>query len=209
MCQVYFILFFTFTILYWFCHTSIWICHGYTHVPHPEPLSHFPPCTISLGHPSAPAPSILYHVSGLVIHFIYDIIHVSMPFSQIIPPSPSPTESKRLFYNYNIVVVFAIHWHESAIRVQASGSFMMSWLFQSGGQSTGVSAPASVLEMNIQGWLPGLQEMQTGNFSPKWDRSFWVLTFRRWLEGPCLRANHLSDKFSSVSTMILSELCIT
>ena len=34
---------------------------------------------------------------GLVIRFLYDIVHVLMPFSQIIPP-PSPTESKRRFY---------------------------------------------------------------------------------------------------------------
>ena len=35
---------------------------------------------------------------GLVICFTCDNIHVSMLFSQTIPPSPSPTESKRLFY---------------------------------------------------------------------------------------------------------------
>ena len=56
---IYFTLFY-FTILYWFCHTSTWIHHRCTWVPNPEPPSHFPPYTISLGHPSAPAPSILY-----------------------------------------------------------------------------------------------------------------------------------------------------
>ena len=36
----------------------------------------------------------------------------------------------------------------------ASGSFQMSHFFTSGGQSTGVSASASVLLMNIQDWFP-------------------------------------------------------
>ena len=35
------------------------------HVPHPEPSSLLPPCTIPLGRPSAPAPSIQYHASNL------------------------------------------------------------------------------------------------------------------------------------------------
>ena len=36
----------------------------------------------------------------------------------------------------------------------ASGSFPVSQLFTSGGQSPGASASASVLPMNIQGWFP-------------------------------------------------------
>ena len=66
-----------FTILYWFCHTSTWICHRYTRVPHPESPSHLPPRTIPLGHPSAPAPSILYHTSNLDWQFIsYMILYM-------------------------------------------------------------------------------------------------------------------------------------
>ena len=42
---------------------------------------------------------------GLVIYFTYGNIHVSMLFCQIIPPSPSPTESKSLFF---ISVSFAV-----------------------------------------------------------------------------------------------------
>ena len=36
----------------------------------------------------------------------------------------------------------------------ATGSFLISWLFTSGGQSIGVSASASVLPMSIQDWFP-------------------------------------------------------
>ena len=35
---------------------------------------------------------------GVAIYFIYVNIHVSMLFSQIIPPLPSPTESNSLFF---------------------------------------------------------------------------------------------------------------
>ena len=67
---------FYFTILYWFCHTSTWIRHGCTWVPNPEPPSHLPPHTISLGHPSAPAPSILYPASNLDCQFISYILYM-------------------------------------------------------------------------------------------------------------------------------------
>ena len=51
----------------------------------------------------------------------------------------------------------------------ASGSFPMSLLFASGGQSIGASASASGLPMNIQGWFPlgltGLVSLQSKGLS--------------------------------------------
>ena len=44
---------------------------------HPEPLSHLPPRTITLSHPSAPAPSILHPASNLDWRFIsYMILYM-------------------------------------------------------------------------------------------------------------------------------------
>ena len=72
----YFLLFFKFKFIYFnwrlitlqYCigfAISTWIHHRCTRVPHPETPSHLPPCTIPLGHLSAPAPSILYPASNL------------------------------------------------------------------------------------------------------------------------------------------------
>ena len=91
-----FILFFNFTVLYWFCHSSKWICHGYTCVPHPEPFSLLPPHTITLGRPSVPAPSIQYHALNLdwrlISYIILYIVQCHSPKSS--HPLPLPQSPK-------------------------------------------------------------------------------------------------------------------
>ena len=62
---------------------------------YPPPSPYHPPGPSQCTSPKHP---VLCIKPGLATRFIYDIIHISMPFSQIIPPSPSPTESKRLVF---------------------------------------------------------------------------------------------------------------
>ena len=82
-------------------------------------------------------PPTAYHLSGssprtspkhplsciehsLAIRFLPDSIHVSMPFSQIIPPSPSPTEPKSPLYTSVSLLLSCIqghHYHLSKFHI--------------------------------------------------------------------------------------------
>ena len=95
--ELYFILFLNFTILYWFCHISKWICHKHTRVPHPEPSS-LPISSLWVIPVHQPQASSIVHPAwtGDSFHiWYYTYFNAILPNH---PPSPSPTESKRLFY---------------------------------------------------------------------------------------------------------------
>ena len=107
-----------------FWHTLRWISHGCTCVPHPESPAHLP----SPSHPSgsfqctSPGHPVSCIKPGLAIFFTYDNIHVSMLFSQIIPPAPSPIESKRLFYtsvSFLLSHIQGYHYHLSKFHIYA------------------------------------------------------------------------------------------
>ena len=76
------------------------------------------------------------------------------------PPCPSPTpgiysNSCPLSQWCHPTISSSVIPFSSRLRsFPASGSFPMSQFFTLGGQSTGVSASASVLPMNIQDWFP-------------------------------------------------------
>ena len=70
---------------------------AYTCSPFWTPLTSIPVPSLWVIPVHQPQASVSCIELGLAIRFLYDIIHVLMPFSQIIP-CPSRTESKRLFY---------------------------------------------------------------------------------------------------------------
>ena len=65
-------------------------------------------------------------------------------------------------------------------------SFPVNWVFTSGGQSIGVSASASVLPMNIQGWFP--------------------LGWSSWIS---LQSKGLSRVFSSTTVKSINSLALS
>ena len=76
--------------------------------------------------------------------------------------SPCPSPAPEVYSNsypssrqcHPTISSSAVSFFSCPQSLPASGSFVMSQLFAWGGQSTGVSALASVLPMNIQDWSP-------------------------------------------------------
>ena len=96
----------------------VYMCYpSWTPLPTPSP-SH---CSAS-SQCTSPEHSVSCIKPGLAIHFTYDNLHVSMPFSHTIPPSPSPTESKRLF-NTSVSLLLShiqgYHYHLSKFHIYA------------------------------------------------------------------------------------------
>ena len=79
--------------------------------------------------------------------------HTRLPY-----PSPTPRAYSNLGSSsrwcHTIISSSVITFSISLQSFPASGSFLRSQFFTSGGQSIGVSASASVLPMNIQDWFP-------------------------------------------------------
>ena len=102
-----------FTILWWFLpyidmnqHRCTCVPQSQTPVPPPSPSHPFglSQCT------GFQCPVSCLEL-GLVFYFTYGNIHVLMLFSQIVPPSPSPTESKSLFFTSVSLLLSRIWGH--------------------------------------------------------------------------------------------------
>ena len=120
----------------------IFLCKG--------PVSHFIECLTSLA-------------SDIQIQFGHSTVSDSLQPHEpqhAGPPCPSPTpgvypnQCPLSQWCHPTVSSSVLPFSSCPQSFPASGSFQLSQLFASGGQSIGVSASASVLPMNIQDWFP-------------------------------------------------------
>ena len=121
---------------------------------------------IQLNSPALQADSLLlsHHRSSLVIAIVQSLSCVSnslrphgLQHTRLPCSSPSPracSNSCPLSWWCHPIISFSVILFSCLQSFPASGSFPMSWLFASGGQSSGASASASALPMNIQGGFP-------------------------------------------------------
>ena len=89
--------------------------------------------------------------------------HCGLQHTRLPCPSPSPgacSNSRPLSRWCHPTIILCCPLLLLPSVFQASGSFLMSWPFASGGQNIRASASASVLPMNIQDWFPlGLTDL--------------------------------------------------
>ena len=107
-------------------------------------------------------------------------------------PSPTPracSNSCPLSLWFHPAILTSVIPFSSCLQsFPASGSFPMSQLFTSGGQSTGVSASVSVLPMNIQDWFP-------------LECTVWIS-----LQSKGLSESSPTPQFKSINSLVLSFL---
>ena len=119
------------------------------------------------------------------------------------PPCPSPTPgvhsnscpSSR--WCHPAISSSVVPFSSCPQSLPASGSFPMSQLFAWGGQSTGVSALASVLLMNTQDWSPlgwtGWTSLQSMGLSRVFSNWLTDGPYGKANEGNPMQASHLYD----------------
>ena len=99
----------------------------------------------------------------LSVQFSRSVVSESLPphglqHARLPCPSPMPGACSNSYplsqWCHPIISSFVIPFFSCLQSFPALGSFLMSQLFASGGQSTEASASASVLPMNIQDWFP-------------------------------------------------------
>ena len=98
----------------------------------------------------------------------YGLQHSKLPCSS--PTQGACSNSRPLSWWWHPTISSSVVPFSSCLQsFPASGSFQMSQLFTSGGQSIGVSASTSVFPMNIQDWfllgLTGLSSLQSKGLS--------------------------------------------